>query len=1384
LALSTVVSTLLRAEDVWSGASFSAPPDVLLRASAAVKPAKDAAATLLLQEQKHMFDDEGKEVEIYHQIYRIESEEGVKGWSETSGVWQPWYQSKPEIRARVITKDGVVHLLDQRTLNDVAVHENSPDTYGDSRRFGGPLPAVAVGAIVEEEIIIRDTNAFFSGRASERVMLDRHVAVNRTHIVLSYPASLPLRYKLLQAPEATIKKSKSGNIETLELEQGPLEARAQTFKYVPYDVVTTPQFEFSTGTSWQSVASGYARLANGKTRLADVRSIVQKATTTTSGSRDQTIRKLVSFLHSNVRYTGIEFGEASWIPQFPSETLKRKYGDCKDKANLLVALLRAAGIPANLALLDSGPGQDINPELPGTGNFDHEIVYVPASQQGTELWIDATANYTQVGDLPYMDYGRWALVIDDDTKELKKIPELKGERNFHREIREFTLAEYGPAKIVERNEQIGPTEAEYREYYDGDAKTLRENIEAYVKRAYLADSLGSLEHSSSLDLEKPFWVTFTAKGKRASTDYENAVAAIRIEDLFGQLPNYFVSDEPENGGSDSDEDDVKPDKARPRTVDWLIKPYVHEWDYRIIAPSGYKLRALPASKEEPLGSAKLTQSYSAEDDGRVVKAVLRFDSGKSRLSVEEAKMMREALSKARKAEPILISFDLVGHTQIAAGNIREGLETYRRLASSYPKSALRRVQLARALLSVGLAEKARAVAKEAIAVEPGSSQAYYTLGWILEHDLMGRRFKKGFDYEGAVSAYRKAKELAPKDKEVRVNLAILLETDAQGDRYTSKAHLKEAIAEFMELKKLDENYFHSYEDNVPYDLWYLRDFKGVVDAVAALPPTDARRGLLLAAIATQGVDSAIQKSLEITTNESIRSKALINAGWLLARVNKYSEAADMFTAGAKGQNSEGPAAGFVAALKKAKPRDEFKFDESQPASAMLRLFASMFQPEAGYTQMKKAMSSNALREAGASGDSEKKNAEDFRRTMYGLRQQIEKNGIPIQVIGDVVLANVRITVEGSDSDGYRLTVISLGAAPQTAFAVRENGGYKLLTAGGSNQVPEAVGWQVLDEVSKGNLKTARHWLDWVREEVHMSSGDDPLQGQPFPYFWTKGEEGDSDAIRTAALVLIPSKSLNGDNIAELLQSREKLKTNELKARLDVVIASAYQSQDKWQELGPVAERLLKAFPESNIALRFVNTAYASTGRLGDWDKLNTARLAVRPDDADNIRSAAALARNRRDFVKARELTKKIIDRGTATQSDLNLYAWDALFISGPIGTDAIEAAERANELSKGADFSILHTLTCVYARGGKGVQAKNLLIKAMDVAHLEEPDSPVWLAYGQIAEEFGENDAASTLYARVESQKINLPGSNYDLAKLRLAALGTAKTSVVANGTR
>lgn len=139
----------VNATDIWSGPAFSADAEALRQAAQTIEAGKHSEATLLLNDLHFRFDETGKLTETRHLIYRIENQQGVEDWAETSGQWEAWHQAKPEIKARVITVDGATHWLDPKTLNDVPVYEDAPDTYSDERKYGGPLPALAAGAIVE-----------------------------------------------------------------------------------------------------------------------------------------------------------------------------------------------------------------------------------------------------------------------------------------------------------------------------------------------------------------------------------------------------------------------------------------------------------------------------------------------------------------------------------------------------------------------------------------------------------------------------------------------------------------------------------------------------------------------------------------------------------------------------------------------------------------------------------------------------------------------------------------------------------------------------------------------------------------------------------------------------------------------------------------------------------------------------------------------------------------------------------------------------------------------------------------------------------------------------------------------------------------------------------
>src|SRR5206468_3166291 len=217
-------------------------------------------------------------------------------------------------------------------------------------------------------------------------------------------------------PEAAIRRKATSTGTQIECELGPLDVRKDFEFGLPADTPGYPYISFSTGKSWQVIAARYENIVDQQIKASDLKAILEGIDL--KGSPLSVSARLTAQLHKEIRYTGVEFGEAAIVPRTPGETLQRKYGDCKDKSALLVAMLRAAGLQADVALLNAGFQTDVDDELPGLGMFNHAIVHVAGKRP---LWIDATSPETRVGELPLEDQGRQVLIANRDTTGLARI---------------------------------------------------------------------------------------------------------------------------------------------------------------------------------------------------------------------------------------------------------------------------------------------------------------------------------------------------------------------------------------------------------------------------------------------------------------------------------------------------------------------------------------------------------------------------------------------------------------------------------------------------------------------------------------------------------------------------------------------------------------------------------------------------------------------------------------------------------------------------------------------------------------------------------------------------------------------------------------------------
>jgi transglutaminase-like putative cysteine protease/predicted Zn-dependent protease len=1354
VAAATLLLALPALAADWRDAPpFSLSAKELQQAAAAVTRERPVDIVVMLDERSYVFDEQHRLTTTVRMIYRVDSPAGVENWAASSAHWQPWYQARPEIRARVITRDGREHLLDQNLLRDAARTADN-QVYDDSHVLEGPLPAIAVGAVIEEQIVVRDEKPFFAAGVAYREYIGRPVPVLHTRMIIDAPESLPLKRTTRLLPDAEYQETRANGRVRWVLEQDTIDEQDAMDANLPYDKPGWASVEFSTARSWEAVAANYLIVTEPRIREDDARPLIAGLRGASGAGRQEFIARVVERLHREVRYTGVEFGEARLVPEYPRETLRRKFGDCKDKSTLLVAALRAAGIEAYLALLSSGTGQDVSPDLPGLGMFNHAIVYVPkAGANGKDIWIDATTEYARVGTLPTADADRLALVIRAGEKALVRTPVMRSTDNAQIETREFFLAEHGPARVLETTETHGTVELEYRSWYAGaDTKERLDSLREYAQSAYRAKALSNYTHTSSTDFSRFYSMTLDIKeAPVGSTDLNSAAVGINLGNIITRLPSYF-SEQIEDGG----EADLS------RRDDVVFEPYVIEWRYVVHPADGFRPRALPMNSEMTLGPAKLTSEFTRDDKG-LVRATWRFDTVKGRYTPAESAAFVKAVRDLKERQVMLLSFDHEGAARRAEGDYKGALEAYRTLVARHPKQSMHRVRHAYALLEAGLGTRAQEEALAATRLDPKNAYAWKSLGWMLQHDAVGRRFGAGFDRSAAIAAYLKARALDSGNTDIAADLGVLYEHDANGVRYADEDGLELAIIEYRKraaLLEADEQKSDRYIDNLYYSLLYLHRFAELRDAIRKETSTASRRALHLAAVAgADGSARAIDAGQSLINSDSDRRSAYKSAAGLLSNLREYALAADLLEAASRGQSTTAADSQRISLLRKVRKGARESAQVTDARSVVLKVYALLLSSDRQLEGFQKLVSRHFQPQDGieAQYDSQRR----------GAQAVLARQDAPPDVSADLLFANMRVTVEGDDARGYRAQLRNAGLGTNY-FVVKEDGTYKLLAkAPFVAPLAEAA----LARLDTGDEAGARQWLDWARLEQDVSNSEDPLNGYNFSRFWRPGGKQDAADMRTAAALLLADSWQSKRALPLLLAARGVARTEDEKLSIELALGRAYQDLEKWAELEEVITPLAANWPDSALAFHLQQWSRIKQGKWDTVTAVTRERLARQPDDLIARRVQVEVADARGAAREMAALMKPVIEGPRATAGDYNEYAWMSL-MQLPVNERVVEIARQAFDETEGNDNSISHTLACVYAAAGKPREARDLLLRGLS-RNSEEPNDSAWYGFGLVAEAYGDVESARDYYARVSRPKdTNPPASSlFSMSQQRLRAL-------------
>lgn len=386
----------LAAVSLVSSAAPAADKPLFGPAPAWVKPVSlpssqkedEAPVHILLSDQQHLL--EARRQILYTELaFKIQTAQGLAA----GNLSFPWRPDTDELTVHklLIRRGGqtIDVLASGQTFTVVRRETNLESATLDGVLTANIQPeGLQVGDVIEFAASVSSSDPVMRGHIEQIAATWNGVEIGRAHLRVQWPAGVNMRLRRTR-DLPIIKPVKTGGMNVAEFSIDGLTPLTPP-KGAPSRYQMGRMVELTDFASWADLAALLAPLyskaavlpAQGplRTELERIRAL----------SPDPRIRAeaALALVQDRVRYVALAMGSGGLVPADAETTWSRRYGDCKAKTALLLALLHELGIDAEPVAVSTASGDGLDERLPMVGVFDH--VLVRARLAGRTYWMDGT----------------------------------------------------------------------------------------------------------------------------------------------------------------------------------------------------------------------------------------------------------------------------------------------------------------------------------------------------------------------------------------------------------------------------------------------------------------------------------------------------------------------------------------------------------------------------------------------------------------------------------------------------------------------------------------------------------------------------------------------------------------------------------------------------------------------------------------------------------------------------------------------------------------------------------------------------------------------------------------------------------------------------------
>ena len=452
------------------------------------------------------------------QIFRINNPTGAASLGTYAVTFNPADEDVRFLSAHVQHADGST--ADAAAAQDEVVNESvGYETFYDVRNRFVRLPALQPGDFVEiaYRVLPTSVESLYGDYFGDLVEFGGEAPKLLQQFVVLTPANKPLYSRAVrftgQPSVQTVGDEKVYRWIMRDIPAQRMEPQA------PPAIEQLPYIAVSSFHDWAQFGNWYLQLIRDTFVMDENLRRTTDDLVKNLGSPADKVNAIYNYVIRNTHYVALEFGIHGYRPYPVTQVFQRRFGDCKDKASLMVAMLARAGIAADVVLVRIRELGLVDPTIPAVADFDHAIVYVPSLHQ----YLDGTVEYNGPQELPVSDQraftfripaGRLLLAPDTGAEQLfaeahpEVTPELPASVNQSSKTVQGTLSPEGDLSFKAQIQEVG-----------GEAPALRgalqiDDRQAGAVQSMLHDALpgitvDSVQASGLHDFRHPVTVNFT-----------------------------------------------------------------------------------------------------------------------------------------------------------------------------------------------------------------------------------------------------------------------------------------------------------------------------------------------------------------------------------------------------------------------------------------------------------------------------------------------------------------------------------------------------------------------------------------------------------------------------------------------------------------------------------------------------------------------------------------------------------------------------------------------------------------------------------------------------------------------------------------------------------